>query len=428
VGLGRDSLVSGPLGGASGPLGYGGGTGNIHKMWDLFISHAREDKDAVARPLAALLEQAGLRVWFDEQTLRLGDSLRRKIDEGLAHSQFGVVILSPSFFAKEWPARELDGLFAREEDGRKVILPIWHNIDHAGVAARSPALAAKLAVPTMRGLEEVVREIMAVVRPEGEAAPQSLRIRFNDDLYADVVSVKLAVAALLNEERSVEVLWPSPLDALLDQIKSLKHSAETYHERTSRFFGCDSEIVSNFIDTSRTAISTATQIKKNIPNRVVKLVDGMREYWWSSTFLIERALANFLTLANFDAQFGLVYCFRYTVIADLMPPNWLRWFEPDRTSKDRYRELFDIDEDMCSGRVMSVSEVYVNQYVWGPCWMIMEAARSGADQVIANPWFVKFLIPQVELALSWQPDAQTIPYRERAVVTKVVSASGTELY
>src|SRR5215813_3916783 len=98
------------------------------KEWDIFISHASEDKATVARPLAAALERAGARVWLDEHELTVGDSLTEKIDEGLAHSQFGVVILSPAFFAKQRPKRELAGLRAREEEGKKVILPVWHDV------------------------------------------------------------------------------------------------------------------------------------------------------------------------------------------------------------------------------------------------------------------------------------------------------------
>ncbi|HUF99820.1 MAG TPA: DUF1883 domain-containing protein, partial [Ilumatobacter sp.] len=81
--------------------------------YDVFISHASEDKDAVARPLAVALQAAGVSVWFDEFTLRIGDSLRRNIDHGIAKSRFGLVVLSNAFFAKGWPQYELDGLVTR---------------------------------------------------------------------------------------------------------------------------------------------------------------------------------------------------------------------------------------------------------------------------------------------------------------------------
>ena len=81
--------------------------------YDVFISHASEDKEAIARPLYEALKARGLSVWFDEAELTLGDSLRRKIDDGLARCRYGIVILSPRFLEKEWPQRELDGLVAR---------------------------------------------------------------------------------------------------------------------------------------------------------------------------------------------------------------------------------------------------------------------------------------------------------------------------
>jgi hypothetical protein len=102
--------------------------GALAVRFDVFISHASEDKDGFVRSLAAELSRLGLRVWYDEWTLRLGDSLRQKIDEGLTTSEYGVVVLSRSFFAKNWPQAELDALFAREMAGPKVILPIWHDI------------------------------------------------------------------------------------------------------------------------------------------------------------------------------------------------------------------------------------------------------------------------------------------------------------
>jgi hypothetical protein len=80
--------------------------------YDVFISHAWEDKDAIAHPLADELRRRGLDVWYDDFSLKVGDHLRESIDKGLGKSRFGVVILSPHFFAKQWPQYELDGLVA----------------------------------------------------------------------------------------------------------------------------------------------------------------------------------------------------------------------------------------------------------------------------------------------------------------------------
>lgn len=135
------------------------------QTYDVFISHASEDKDEVARPLAEMLQSRGLRVWFDEMELRLGDSLRRGIDRGLSQSRYGLVVLSPYFLSKDWPNKELDGLVAREDGNTKVILPIWHKVSKEDIEKYSPILAGKLAAPTSKGLtyivDQVVREVEA---------------------------------------------------------------------------------------------------------------------------------------------------------------------------------------------------------------------------------------------------------------------------
>jgi hypothetical protein len=124
-----------------------GPSGDIAKEYDIFISHASEDKEAFVRPLAHALQAAGLNVWYDEFEMRIGDSLRRKIDTGLARARFGVVVLSPAFFAKNWPNYELDGLVTREmAGGGQIILPIWHEITKAQILQESPSLADKVAL------------------------------------------------------------------------------------------------------------------------------------------------------------------------------------------------------------------------------------------------------------------------------------------
>jgi hypothetical protein len=137
------------------------------KLHDVFISHASEDKQEIARPLSDALSQLGCDVWYDEFQLKLGDSLRRSIDKGLANSRFGVVILSPSFFAKNWPQYELDGLVQREMAGGKVILPIWHKVSKNEVLSYSPSLADKLAMNTAQyTIDELAQSINEVLNPQ----------------------------------------------------------------------------------------------------------------------------------------------------------------------------------------------------------------------------------------------------------------------
>jgi hypothetical protein len=142
------------------------GDAGYEKEFDVFISHASEDKDAVVRALAhALQMDHGLRVWYDEFELKLGDSLRRKIDAGIARTRFGVVVLSHAFFAKNWSGYELDGLVVREmSGGKQIILPLWHNISKDEIIAQSPSLADKVALQTATStVAEIAEQIAAVV-------------------------------------------------------------------------------------------------------------------------------------------------------------------------------------------------------------------------------------------------------------------------
>lgn len=137
--------------------------------YDVFVSHASEDKDAVVRPLALALRSAGLRVWFDEFTLHIGDSLRQKIDRGLANSRFGVVVLSHHFFAKGWTNYELDGMVTKTVTGEQVLLPVWHNVSKAEVMRYSPSLADKLARNTStHTVEEIAAEIAGLIHGKGQ--------------------------------------------------------------------------------------------------------------------------------------------------------------------------------------------------------------------------------------------------------------------
>ena len=134
--------------------------------YDVFISHATEDKREVVRPLAEALRQLGRRVWYDEYELKIGDSLRRKIDQGLVTSRFGVVVLSTHFFDKGWSQYDLDGLVSREMgSGEQVILPIWHNITKDELLNRSPSLVDKVALRTVDlTIEEIAEQIAEAVR------------------------------------------------------------------------------------------------------------------------------------------------------------------------------------------------------------------------------------------------------------------------
>ena len=139
------------------------------KQYDVFISHASEDKEEVVRPLAIALQAKGVRVWYDEFEMKIGDSLRRKIDQGLANSRFGIVVISRSFIKKGWTNYELDGIMTKAISGQQVLLPIWHDITKQEVIDYSPSLADKVARSTgQQTVQEIAEEIAEMVLPSVE--------------------------------------------------------------------------------------------------------------------------------------------------------------------------------------------------------------------------------------------------------------------
>lgn len=134
---------------------------------DLFISHASEDKDDFVRPLAGLLKQYGLDVWYDEFELRLGSSLSRSIDKGISNSNYGLLVLSKAFFGKNWTEYELRGLNSYEIGKGDILLPIWKDVDFQEVRHFSPYLADKLALATDKhSIESIALKIIEVVKPD----------------------------------------------------------------------------------------------------------------------------------------------------------------------------------------------------------------------------------------------------------------------
>jgi hypothetical protein len=138
---------------------------NISVEYDVFISHATEDKESFVNELVEELKKRNVRVWVDVLNIKWGDPLRKSIDEGLKKSHFGIVVISKHFIAKGWTQYELDGLFEKEMLGGKVILPVWHNITKKEVFNFSPTLAGRKAMTTdnMKPAD-IADELMVLLR------------------------------------------------------------------------------------------------------------------------------------------------------------------------------------------------------------------------------------------------------------------------
>ena len=135
------------------------------KTYDFFICHASEDKDDVVQELAEILRDRGAEVWYDAFELKVGSRLRREIERGLVNSRYGIVVVSSHFFAKDWPQRELDGLFSLDTQEQSRILPIWHKVTKDEVLERSPILAGIMALNTgVQSIEEIAEALVEKIR------------------------------------------------------------------------------------------------------------------------------------------------------------------------------------------------------------------------------------------------------------------------
>ncbi len=143
---------------------------NMNYTYDAFICHASEDKDKFVRELAERLQKRGFNIWYDEFTLKIGDSLLKKISEGLLQSKYGIVIFSKAFFEKQWTERELAGLSALEKPGEKKILPIYLGLDVEDIKHKYPTLTDLYAADASKGIEFVVNELISVIKQENDTS------------------------------------------------------------------------------------------------------------------------------------------------------------------------------------------------------------------------------------------------------------------
>lgn len=133
---------------------------------NVFVSHASEDKDAFVRPFAEELQSLGSEVWYDEFSLKAGDSLRASIDQGLSACNFAVVVLSDDFFRKGWTNWELNGLVTRHVSSPEaIIIPIWLGIDAQTVRKYSPSIADIVAINARDGPVAAARTVHSIVSP-----------------------------------------------------------------------------------------------------------------------------------------------------------------------------------------------------------------------------------------------------------------------
>ncbi len=100
----------------------------------VFLSYAHEWK-LDAKFVAKYLGSRGIKVWFDEERLQVGDSLNKKVIEAIRNSDYFIPMLSQDYYFSKWCNREMETAFKlgckvlpiKVEEGELVMPPY---IDH----------------------------------------------------------------------------------------------------------------------------------------------------------------------------------------------------------------------------------------------------------------------------------------------------------
>ena len=161
----------------------------------VFLSWASEDRD-IAEMLAQHFVANGIDTWWSNWEMRSGDSLRRKIEEGLSNCTHFIVLLTPTSIAKPWVNEEIDAGLVQHVEGVSRFIPVRHNLE---VTKLSPLLRSRMA-PEMgsdgTGLDTLVGDIFGLSRkPPIGPKPSALTGPPSDYSPAAMVIAKLIVEA-----------------------------------------------------------------------------------------------------------------------------------------------------------------------------------------------------------------------------------------
>ncbi len=173
--------------------------------YDVFISHAVEDKIDIANELCERLEESGLRVWYSGNELSIGDRIESLIQKGLEQSHFGIAILTENYLRKSWTMREFYSLLAKEKEGRKVILPVLHNVSVDDLKAKDLTIADKFGISSERGLSQVVDTLVKTIKKErqlqyaADKYPKALNEtgKIHPKLYINSIFLSLLLSLLI---------------------------------------------------------------------------------------------------------------------------------------------------------------------------------------------------------------------------------------
>lgn len=144
----------------------------MNKKTDAFLSFAFEERNSVAMPLATLLKEKSISIWFSSHEFSTGiKNIFFDINEGIINSRYGIAIISPTYLLKKWTKTELAALFAKEDHTQRILLPIWHQISYKQILKHIPLLADRFSLHTDMGMTTLANRIERIIKMN--ALPQT---------------------------------------------------------------------------------------------------------------------------------------------------------------------------------------------------------------------------------------------------------------
>lgn len=383
---------------------------NHRAVKDVFISHAEEDKESVAIPLRDFLVERGFTVWLDRYEIKAGDLLSGSIQKGLDDAQFGVVILSQSFFAvhKEWPQRELETLLAQEHPPERVLLPVWHGIDKEFLRGKFAKLAEKASANTANGIEQAGAQLLdAIYFHRGTPVPTFVRL--DEAGNFDPAALHLWFRKISSGNSRIQLIWPDrvrlgklQLEACAQSLLPGTGNPREYVRVASTGCFLNNIEAGMLVDSSRDLNRMIGRAESRLP----RIVEGLRHYaedWFS---IHERTIKMFLHLT-----YNLVWrhvAYRLAMIEGkgIDPLEYVDEIKAATNDRREYirARLSGLSPVLCDST--SFGDPLPQCYIWVPkaLWL---------DVVDGRDWDIfldTFLAPQLEMCLALHGSTSVIRY------------------
>jgi len=205
----------------------------------VFLSYAWEDKE-IADYVANQLMIHGIDTWWAEWEMKAGDSLRKKIDDGLTSCTHFIVILSPTSVQKPWVNQEMDAGLVRKLNDNVTFIPLRYNFS----ASDLPPLLASLISPTVEKVGDDLGQLISDIK--GISRKPALGKSPHDEIADHVKDTGRSLAATALIKFFVENTknagkfdpWPS-----IDEIK--KMTSLTDNDLTDAIFELNGYVTPN---------------------------------------------------------------------------------------------------------------------------------------------------------------------------------------